>query len=167
MRCPKLFARCSLRTISTATPTNAPCFVHRTRSRMLLTALHPEMFYCYSIRLWYVPKQALLLRCPKLFARCSLRTISTAAPLRHKTTLIIFSQSSKSSTLRCGFGPQKATLFGGPFGSLFRPQDVVACCAQTRRSASLCSGCRVLNFIHCKNKDFYAIRHRSLYFCNE
>ena len=101
---------------------------------------------------------------PEIDSRsCSSLSISTAAPLRHKTTLIIFSQSSKSSTLRCGFGPQKATLFGGPFGSLFPPLAAVACCAQTRRSASLCSGCRVLNFIHCKNKDFYAEWHRSLY----
>ncbi len=35
LRCPKLFARCSLHTISTATPTNAPCFRHRRRSRVL------------------------------------------------------------------------------------------------------------------------------------
>ena len=35
LRCPKLFARCSLRTILTATPTNAPFIVHRTRSRVL------------------------------------------------------------------------------------------------------------------------------------
>ena len=35
LRCPKLFARYSLRTILTATPTNAPFIVHRTRSRVL------------------------------------------------------------------------------------------------------------------------------------
>ena len=38
-----------------------------------------------------------LLRCPKLFARYSLRTILTATPLRHETVQIVFSFHSKSS----------------------------------------------------------------------
>ena len=40
MRFPKLFARCSLRTILTAAPTHTPCIAHRARSCSLPSLLH-------------------------------------------------------------------------------------------------------------------------------
>ena len=85
LRCPKLFARFSLRTILTADAFRTPFIHHRWRScSSYQTEPHPDIKL--SLHAWKcVVWESLFkypLRCPKLFARFSLRTILTADAFR-------------------------------------------------------------------------------------
>ena len=85
---PKLFARYSLRTILTTAPTHTPFIRHRRRS----CSLPPQAAGRLGFALLLLKKNSkrtthhryvsvpALLWYPKLFARCSLRTILTTTP---------------------------------------------------------------------------------------
>ena len=81
LRCPKFFARSSLRKISTAAPKTPRFFRRRRRFGVLTTSIRLRIYFCFScFKAYAVSTVMVRLRCPKFFARCSLRKISTAAP---------------------------------------------------------------------------------------
>ena len=91
LRYPKLFARYSLRTILTATPTHTPCFRHRRRSCSLPSSKRgTPPFKIYSIGRVIAPREAYIIASQTLnlpLAICNLQ-LGEASCIRQRSSEI-------------------------------------------------------------------------------
>ena len=114
LRYPKLFARYSLRTILTATPTHTPCFRHRRRSCSLPSSKRgTPPFKIYSIGRVIAPREAYIIASQTLnlpFPICNLIRI-TCSFIHSAAFFVFLTATAGAGVVSAGFFIRLFRLF--------------------------------------------------------